>query len=271
LFHNVLFSVFSETDLDEVLHTEAVFTNVSKGILAKSQELKKHFGTDNVRDVCLFILQKGELQISEVERKSHQETLLRDIATIVAEKCFNTETNRPLTVGVVERAIKEIHYSVNPHKSAKQQALHVIKLLQEKGNLPIARAKMRLQLTIPTTFVSAVKEKLQTRVAVWESEQLASHNNTGTGNSNQAVIIQCQIEPKYFREVNQLVLQETQKTGNVEVLVHAVMPGQDISSVSSISSSTSTSPNPVSSSEERLAVTHSNDNNSDFDEENPES
>jgi ribosome maturation protein SDO1 len=206
-----------------VLQVQAVFTNVSKGILAKSQDLKKHFGTDDVKEVCLFILQKGELQVSEMERKSQQEKLLRDIATIVAEKCINTETNRPLTVGVVERAMKEIHYSLNPNKSAKQQALHVIKLLQEKGNLPIARAKMRLQLTIPLSFLNTVKEKLQPLVAVWETERFHSQNTSEITHA----IIECQIDPSHFREVNQLVLQETQKMGNVEVLVHAVIPNSD--------------------------------------------
>ena len=56
---------------------------------------------------------KGELQISEKERDIMNEKLFRDIATIVAEKCVDAETKRPLTVGLVERAMKEAHYSSN--------------------------------------------------------------------------------------------------------------------------------------------------------------
>jgi ribosome maturation protein SDO1 len=51
------------------------------------------------------------------------EKTFRDIATIVAEKCVDKETKRPITVGIVERAMKEIHYSVNSSRSAKQQVL----------------------------------------------------------------------------------------------------------------------------------------------------
>ena len=69
------------------------------------------------------ILSKGELQVSEKERQAQLESMFRDIATIVAEKCVNPNTKRPYTVGVIERAMKEAHYSVKPSKSTKQQVM----------------------------------------------------------------------------------------------------------------------------------------------------
>jgi ribosome maturation protein SDO1 len=50
----------------------------------------------------------------------------------VADKCVNPETKRPYTVILIERAMKDIHYSVKPSRSTKQQALEVIKQLKEK-------------------------------------------------------------------------------------------------------------------------------------------
>lgn len=67
------------------------------------------------------ILAKGELQVSDKERHSQLEQMFRDIATIVADKCVNPETKRPYTVILIERAMKDIHYSVKPGKSTKQQ------------------------------------------------------------------------------------------------------------------------------------------------------
>ncbi len=72
------------------------------------------------------------MQVSGEERKVHLESTLKDIATIVAEKCVNPETQRPLTVGLVEKAMKDIHYSVKPSKSAKQQALEVLEKKRKK-------------------------------------------------------------------------------------------------------------------------------------------
>lgn len=69
------------------------------------------------------ILAKGELQVSEKERNTQLESMFRDIATIVADKCVNPETKRPYPVGVIERAMKDIHYSVKPTRTTKQQVL----------------------------------------------------------------------------------------------------------------------------------------------------
>ena len=52
-----------ETDLDEVLQIDTVFTNVSKGMLASSKDLLEAFGTSDQKIVCSEILDKGELQV----------------------------------------------------------------------------------------------------------------------------------------------------------------------------------------------------------------
>lgn len=61
--------------------------------------------------------------MSEKERNTQLESMFRDIATIVADKCVNPETKRPYPVGVIERAMKDIHYSVKPTRTTKQQVL----------------------------------------------------------------------------------------------------------------------------------------------------
>lgn len=46
--------VFSsrEKDLDEVLQTNSVFVNVSKGQVAKKEDLTNCFGTDDLTEIC---------------------------------------------------------------------------------------------------------------------------------------------------------------------------------------------------------------------------
>ena len=75
------------------------------------------------------------------------ESLFKDIATVVSEKCVDPSTHRPIPVSVVERAMKDMHYSINPHRNAKQQALDVIRQLKEK--IPIERAQMQLKILGP--------------------------------------------------------------------------------------------------------------------------
>uniref|UniRef100_A0A3Q3VXU4 Uncharacterized protein n=1 Tax=Mola mola TaxID=94237 RepID=A0A3Q3VXU4_MOLML len=155
----------AEKDLDEVIQTNSIFINVSKGQVAKKDDLNKAFGTDDLTEICKQILAKGELQVSDKERQSQLETMFRDIATIVAEKCVNPETKRPYTVNLIERAMKDIHYSVKAGKSTKQQALEVIRQLKE--TMEIQRAHMRLRLVLPAKDAKRLKEKLKPSYIVY--------------------------------------------------------------------------------------------------------
>ncbi|XP_063502496.1 ribosome maturation protein SBDS isoform X1 [Symphalangus syndactylus] len=157
-----------EKDLDEVLQTHSVFVNVSKGQVAKKEDLISAFGTDDQTEICKQILTKGEVQVSDKERHTQLEQMFRDIATIVADKCVNPETKRPYTVILIERAMKDIHYSVKTNKSTKQQALEVIKQLKEK--MKIERAHMRLRFILPVNEGKKLKEKLKPLIKVIESE-----------------------------------------------------------------------------------------------------
>lgn len=137
---------FSEKDLSEVLQTETVFSNVSKGQVAKKEDLIKAFGKEDHVEICKEILTKGELQVSEKERHSTLESTFKEIATMVAEKCVNPETNRAYPVTIIEKAMKDAHYSIKPNKNVKSQALDVIKLLKE--HIPIEKAQMRVKILI---------------------------------------------------------------------------------------------------------------------------
>lgn len=52
VFHVHTFCVSREKDLDEVLQTHSVFVNVSKGQVAKKEDLTKAFGTEDQTEIC---------------------------------------------------------------------------------------------------------------------------------------------------------------------------------------------------------------------------
>lgn len=59
--------------------------------------------------------------MSSKERDSQSENLTKEIATIVAEKCVNPATKLPYPVAIIEKAMKDVHFSPNLAKNAKQQ------------------------------------------------------------------------------------------------------------------------------------------------------
>jgi ribosome maturation protein SDO1 len=89
------------------------------------EDLISAFGIDDQTKICIEILEKGELQVSDKERHQHQDNLFKEIATTVADKCINPETKRPYTVTMIEQSMKQAHYNVNTTRTAKQQSLEV--------------------------------------------------------------------------------------------------------------------------------------------------
>ncbi|THF97364.1 hypothetical protein TEA_014265 [Camellia sinensis var. sinensis] len=128
------------------------------GVLAKSKDLVAAFGTDDQTNICLEILDKGELQVAGKERDSQLSSQFRDIATIVMQKTINPETQHPYTISMIERLMHEIHFAVDPHSSSKKQSLDVIRELQK--HLPIKLSPMRLRLYVPEQKFSSLSEKL---------------------------------------------------------------------------------------------------------------
>jgi ribosome maturation protein SDO1 len=50
-----IFFLFREKDIDEVLQTHTVFSNVSKGQAAKKEDLISAFNTDDQTKICLEV------------------------------------------------------------------------------------------------------------------------------------------------------------------------------------------------------------------------
>lgn len=203
---NLFVSFFSEKDIDEVLQTHSVFINVSKGQFAKKDDLLKAFGTDDVTTVCKEILSKGELQVSDKERHSQLDSLFKDIATTVSDKCVNPESNRPYPVSMIEKAMKDIHFSVKPNRNAKQQALDVIPLLKE--SIPLDRASMRIKIVFTGKEAKKLKDKIVKICTTIEEDDW----------DNGTVTLVGLIDPGQYRIIDDMLREDTKGTGTLELL-----------------------------------------------------
>ena len=83
------------------------------------------------------------------------------------------------SIALVEKALDEVGFSVDPAKNAKSQVLGAIRLLLEKSSLPVQRARMRVRITLPEADaerlqgkineVAAIIEDTETHDGLWES------------------------------------------------------------------------------------------------------
>jgi ribosome maturation protein SDO1 len=186
----------SETDLDEVLQTTAVFANVGRGVLAAEADVAAAFGTTDAEAVCRRILAEGDVQVSDREREVEAAALFKDVAAAVAARCVHPGTGRPYTATMVERALRGAGAALDPKRPAKAQALEAIALLKGAG-LPIERARMRLRVTAPAAGAGEVRAALASVGAVVETSDLSL--------DGAEVSIVCLADPGAYRAVHAAV------------------------------------------------------------------
>ena len=154
------------------------------------------------------ILERGELQVTTQERQNQHQNAFRDVINIIVEKTVNPDTNRPYPASVIEKSIADLHYNMNASKSTKQHALEIIKLLQAEKIIPITRASMRIQISVPSKEAKRLREKITANVVRIESEDFGA---------TDALFI-CTIDPGQFRVLTDLMQLETRGRGRIDFL-----------------------------------------------------
>lgn len=267
-----------EKDLDNVLQIPNVFINVSKGAVAPHADLQKSFGKVPLDDVILEILNKGELQVGEKERHAELDRIHNEVMDIVAGKLVDPRSKRVYTTGMITKALDQlssqgghagqdkIHRDgatstsgtatpqegevveikskpswtgVVTTRSAKSQALDAMKALIAHQPIPVARARMRLRITCPTSVLKqavknapkagdegedgeekakgTVKDRLLAYVEQVESQDVVGEEWEVLGF----------VEPGSFKPLSEFVATHTKGRARAEVLDMAVVQDGD--------------------------------------------
>jgi ribosome maturation protein SDO1 len=211
-----------ETDLSEVLQTDRVFTNVSKGLFAPTKDLQLAFGTTDQELICRIILDKGQIQVSDMERSATLENTAREIANMVATKCVHPVSNRPYTTSQIRDAMKAAEFVVQATtaRSVKQQFLDCVKAIQDKGVLDIQRAKMELAVVFLykhdtqnddyTHLVDTIKQQLKDETEAFFIDEISNpgygteFNQRDESSSTKSCRIQFLIDPSKYRAVESI-------------------------------------------------------------------
>eukprot|EP00826_Nyctotherus_ovalis_P065870 TRINITY_DN9699_c0_g2_i9.p1 TRINITY_DN9699_c0_g2~~TRINITY_DN9699_c0_g2_i9.p1 ORF type:complete len:253 (-),score=81.32 TRINITY_DN9699_c0_g2_i9:129-887(-) len=130
--------------------------------------------------------------MAELERGVVSESIIKDIANIVAEKTLSTKNFTRFPVSVIIKAMETIHYAIKADETAKKQALVVIKLLTKV--LPMRRIRMRIALTYLSTHEEKVKNMVEEKK---ELAEVVSESEAEEGKKKLVLLI----EPNLYRDI----------------------------------------------------------------------
>ncbi len=140
-----------EVEIEEILATPYVFKDAHKGDKASEHEMEKIFGTSDPYEVAKIILKKGEVQLTQQQRREMLEDKKRQIATIIHRHAVDPRTGYPHPVDRILRAMEEAGVHVDIFKDAEAQVPQIIKSLRRL--LPLKIEMKIIAVKIPGDYV----------------------------------------------------------------------------------------------------------------------
>lgn len=204
-----------EQDLSEVLQTDRIFSNVSKGEFAKANDLQKVFGTKDEKEISKLILVKGQLQVSDKERTQQLEKTSAQIAEWISKNCVHPVSDRPYTISQIRHAMQQGNFSVHPTKPLKRQYLDCLKLLQNV--IPVHRAKMELAIRVPETSVGEIESTLEDHDIAFQDTAVS------VGSTKNYQIL---VDPSLYRVLNDVI--QNIPDGRIEIVNQVVTKQGDV-------------------------------------------
>jgi ribosome maturation protein SDO1 len=135
-----------QVTISQVLLIEEVYSDSSKGTRASEEKLEKYFGTSDPVRVAEEVMKSGELQLTTEQRRQLVEDKRRQIVSIISRNAIDPRTGTPHPPLRIEQAMGQVRLSIDPYKSAEEQAKQVIEEL--RPILPLKIEQMRIAVKV---------------------------------------------------------------------------------------------------------------------------
>jgi ribosome maturation protein SDO1 len=132
--------------IGQLLVIEEIYSDSGKGTRASAEKLQKHFGTIDALKVAEEIMKTGELQLTTEQRRQLVEEKRRQIVSIITRNAIDPRTGAPHPPLRIEQAMEQIRLSIDPYRSAEEQAKVVIEEL--RPILPLKMEQMRVAVKV---------------------------------------------------------------------------------------------------------------------------
>ncbi len=139
-----------EVEPTQVLVVEEVYSDSNKGLRVSAEKLRKYFQTDDERAAALEILRKGELNLTQEQRKRLTEEKRKAIIATIAKNFVDPRTLMPHPPLRIEQAMQDARVVVDPFKGAEEQTKAVVDSL--RTILPLKSERIRLQVKVSAQY-----------------------------------------------------------------------------------------------------------------------
>jgi ribosome maturation protein SDO1 len=134
----------------QVIAVDEVFSDASKGLRASAEKLRKAFQTEDSTKAAIEILKRGELQLTQEQRRRLTEEKRRQVVANISKNYVDPKTGLPHPPIRIEQAMKDARVIIEPFQDANEQTKVVLEKL--RPILPLKTERVKLQIRVPAQY-----------------------------------------------------------------------------------------------------------------------
>ena len=169
--------------LNKLLVSDTVFSNYSKGEVAKMEDLFKITNCTNKNDAILYLIDHGDIPVSAAERKQLTDQKFNEIVNFIHKNYLNPVNKQPYSLSIIKSSLKSIKgFSVDYNKSAESQFNNYKKKLSLPlvkncliSNIELTHAQIGKGMSILNKYAAIITENYHKNGATIEIE--STQNN----------------------------------------------------------------------------------------------
>jgi ribosome maturation protein SDO1 len=159
-------------DINNILISDEIYSDANKGSRASQEKLHRYLKTTDPFEAAKIILEKGDLNLTAEQRKRLTEEKRKQIITLISRGYVDPRTHLPHPPMRIEQALEECRVSIDPFKSADEQAKDVIDKLRKI--LPLKAENIKIVIIIPSQFAaqsySVLKSMGELKNEEWQAD-----------------------------------------------------------------------------------------------------
>ncbi|MDA4124972.1 MAG: ribosome assembly factor SBDS [Thaumarchaeota archaeon] len=134
----------------QVIAADEVYSDSKKGLRANSEHLRKHFGTDDHAKAALEVLKRGELNLTQDQRRKLTDEKRKAVIATISKTFVDPKTMLPHPPLRIEQAMQEAKVTIDPFQDANEQMKVVVEKL--RTILPMKSEKVKLQVKVTAQY-----------------------------------------------------------------------------------------------------------------------
>jgi ribosome maturation protein SDO1 len=147
-------------DLEDVIATEDVYENASRGDRPAENDLEDVFETTESLEIIPEVIRRGEIQITAEQRREMQEQKHKQLVNQIARNAVNPQMDdAPHPPDRIENALEQAGFQVDPMEPVEEQVDDALEALRPV--IPIRFDEVTVAVKVPADYAGSAQAKIR--------------------------------------------------------------------------------------------------------------